>query len=133
MKGCGIGVAGGSLERNNVLTLFSWAAVVLLAFSYWFQIWKTHVHKEVRDISLTYHVLLALGFGILIFTAVQEGSTIFTVKQIATFIPVCIIIMQIIWHKRDRWHDDIDPFCSCGKELELNWKYCPWCKKESNL
>ena len=80
------------MEHSNFTQILSWTAVILLSTSYWFQIWKIHVHKEVRDLSMTYHILLALGFGILAYTAWLEGSTIFLVKQIATTIPVCIII-----------------------------------------
>jgi len=110
------------------LVIFSWAAILLLSISYWFQIWKIHVHKEVRDISLVYHFLLAIGFGILIFTAYYENSLIFTVKQIATFIPVVVIIIQIMIHKKDHWHDNIDSSCcKCRKEIELDWDYCAYC------
>ena len=106
----------------------SWIAVVLLSVSYWFQIWKIHVHKEVRDLSMTYHVMLATGFGILAFTAWVEGSIIFLVKQVATTIPVVVIICQIIYHKDDHWHDDADPYCvECKEELELDWKFCSYC------
>ena len=111
-----------------MLQVLSWAAIVALAFSYWFQIVKTQMHKEVRDISLIYHILLAFGFGVLIITAYYEDSTIFFWKQILTFIPVCVIIMQILYHRKDRWHDDLDPYCSsCKKEMEPEWKYCPFC------
>ena len=72
----------------------------------WFQICKIHVHKEVRDLSMTYHVFLALGFGILTYTAWVENSLIFLVKQIATTVPVLIIIGQIIYHKDDTWIDE---------------------------
>ena len=110
------------------LTIISWIAVFLLSISYWFQIWKIHVHKEVRDISLVYHILLSIGFGVLIVTAYYENSLIFTVKQISTFIPVTIIIFQILFHKKDRWHDNVDPTCSeCKQEMELNWNYCAYC------
>ena len=63
------------------------------------------MHKEVRDISLTYNILLAFGFGILGITAYEEGSLIFLVKQIVTTIPVIIIVIQVIYHKNDRWED----------------------------
>ncbi len=106
----------------------SWIAVILLCISYWFQIYKIHVHKEVRDLSMTYHVMLALGFGILAITAYIENSTIFLVKQIATTIPVLVIIGQIIYHKGDHWHDDDDPMCTgCNEELEPDWSVCPYC------
>ena len=110
------------------LTIISWIAVFLLSISYWFQIWKIHVHKEVRDLSLTYHFLLASGFAILALTAYAEGSTIFLIKQIATTIPVVIIIAQIFYHKQDRWHDDLLPHCKrCDEELEEDWICCPYC------
>ena len=73
-----------NFENFNFMKLLSWSAIIVLSTSYWFQIWKIHVHKEVRDLSMTYHVLLALGFGILTYTAWAENSVIFLVKQIAT-------------------------------------------------
>lgn len=85
------------------LQVLSWVAIAILTVSYWFQIWKIHVHKEVRDISLTYNILLAIGFAILGVTAYQEGSIIFLVKQIVTTIPVIIIVIQVIYHRNDRW------------------------------
>lgn len=118
---------------NMFLMTISWAAIFILSVSYWFQIWKIHVHKEVRDLSLSYNVLLAIGFGILGFTAYAEGSVIFLVKQIMTTVPVVIIIIQILYHQNDRWHDENDLKCNkCGEELELNWNHCPFCgQKES--
>lgn len=117
--------------HSDFVSILSWVAVFLLSTSYWFQIWKIHIHKEVRDLSMTYHVFLAIGFGILTYTAWAEDSIIFLVKQIATTIPVCIIIFQIIIHKEDHWHDDIDPLCEkCNEELELNWSFCAYCGHE---
>lgn len=108
--------------------LLSWIAVTVLSASYWFQIWKIHVHREVRDLSLIYHILLALGFGILGFTAFYEESVIFLIKQIATTIPVLIIIGQIIYHRNDRWHDSGASCCiSCTNEVENAWLFCPYC------
>ncbi len=116
------------MQDISFMQFLSWSAVALLSTSYWFQIWKIHVHREVRDLSMTYHVMLALGFGILTYTAYVEGSTIFIVKQIATTIPVCVIIGQIIYHKGDHWHDNDDPICtSCTQELEPDWKFCAYC------
>lgn len=112
----------------NFMQILSWTAIFLLSISYWFQIYKIHQHKEVRDLSMTYHVMLAMGFGILTYTAYAENSTIFLVKQIATTIPVLIIIAQIIYHKDDHWHDENDDFCKgCGMELEQDWNACPYC------
>jgi len=103
----------------------------MLSVSYWFQIWKIHVHKEVRDLSVIYHVLLATGFGILTYTAVAEGSLIFLVKQVMTTIPVCVIILQIYIHREDHWHDPNDPNCAkCGGELEDFWNHCAYCGRK---
>lgn len=88
-----------------LLHILSWIAIFILSISYWFQIWKIHVHKEVRDISLTYNILLAIGFAILAFTAYEERSLIFFVKQVSTTIPVIIIVFQVIYHRNDKWQD----------------------------
>jgi hypothetical protein len=115
--------------NDNIINILSWSAVALLSVSYWFQIWKIHVHKEVRDLSMTYHVFLALGFGILTFTAWKENSTVFLVKQISTTIPVIIIIIQIYVHKSDHWQDDGEAFpcLSCDGDLEYSWNHCAHC------
>lgn len=111
-----------------ILQIFSWIAIVILSISYWFQIYKIHVHKEVRDLSLSFNILLAIGFTILGATAYVEKSLIFFVKQIATTIPVIIIILQILYHKKDRWHDVNDPHCTkCKQEMEPYWNHCAFC------
>jgi len=113
--------------------IISWIAIILLALSYWFQIYKIHKHKEVRDLSIPYHILLAIGFGLLTWQAYLDNSVIFMAKQILTTIPVIIIVGQIFYHKKDKWHDDIDPICdNCSEELEIEWKYCPYCGKITN-
>ena len=110
------------------LTILSWIAVVLLSVSYWFQIYKIHIHKEVRDISLTYNILLAVGFGILAFTAYRQHSIIFLIKQVATTLPVLIICGQVLYHRTDKWHEEGAAHCeACGTELEFDWKYCSKC------
>ncbi|MDJ0652241.1 MAG: PQ-loop domain-containing transporter [Simkaniaceae bacterium] len=110
----------------------SWIAIFILSISYWFQIWKIHVHKEVRDISLTYNLLLAIGFGILGFTAYDERSLIFFVKQISTTIPVIIIVFQVIYHRDEHWKDTIGKKCEgCSKQLERRWKFCAHCGREA--
>ena len=106
----------------------SWIAVIILSVSYWFQIYRIHVHKEVRDLSIPYYCLLAIGFLILTYTAHIQGSSIFFVKQIATTIPIIIIIGQIFYHRKDHWHDDEDPICRyCESEGELDWSFCAYC------
>lgn len=116
-----------------ILSILSWIAIVILSISYWFQIWKIHIHKEVRDLSIWYNVLLAIGFIILGFTAWKERSLIFLVKQITTTIPVLVIIFQIIFHKKDRWHNTQVLLCKkCKEELEDEWNYCPFCSCHKN-
>ena len=111
-----------------MVQILSYFAIFLLAISYYFQIWKIHVHKEVRDLSMSYHVMLALGFGILTYTAHVEGSIIFLVKQVLTTVPVLILIAQILYHRKDHYHDDNFTHCDrCNKEMESDWKRCPYC------
>lgn len=118
------------MSQSPILMTISWLAILILSISYWFQIWKIHIHKEVRDLSLSYNVLLAIGFAILGVTAYAERSTIFLVKQIMTTLPVIVIIGQIIYHQGDSWHDDDDPHCKgCDKEQEVLWAFCPFCGK----
>lgn len=113
------------------LYLVSWVAIALLSVSYWFQIYKIHVHKEVRDISITYYILLSLGFGILAITAYSEGSVIFFVKQIMTTVPSIIIVLQVLYHRNDIWHDPHLKNCNkCSHEIEGCWKFCPYCGDE---
>lgn len=87
------------------LNVLSWIAVIILSIGFWLQVWKIHTHKEVRDISLAYNILLAVGFIILGVTAYFEKSAIFLAKQISTTIPVLVIIGQILYHKNDSWQD----------------------------
>ena len=116
------------MEHSLTTQVLSWLAIAILSVSYWFQIWKIHVHQEVRDLSFTYHVLLAIGFGILTYTAYVENSFIFMVKQVATTVPVIVIMLQILIHRKDRWHDDELPHCEeCHQELEDGWNFCSFC------
>ena len=121
------------MGQHKIIDVVSWIAVVLFSVSYWFQIRKIHIHKEVRDISMTYHTLLAVGSIVLAYTAWVEDSTIFVVKQVMTAIPVMVIISQIIIHKEDHWYDVKLALCSyCGERLEISWNHCPCCGEEKN-
>jgi hypothetical protein len=115
------------------MDILSWVAVVALAASYWFQIYRIHIHKEVRDLSTTYHVLLALGSSVLAVTALIDDSLIFLIKQLTTAIPALVILFQIRYHRDDHWHDDSDADClGCEEELEPDWKACPYCARLIN-
>jgi len=110
-----------------IIQVLAWCAIAILASSHWLQVWKIHQHREVRDIAIGTYWLLLLGYSLLTVAAWNEGSLIFFVRQIATFVPVTIVIFQVNYHNRDHWHDDNDPICLCGEELELEWSHCPYC------
>lgn len=69
---------------------------------------------------------------ILFFQAIKDDSPVFIAKQIAAFVPVTVIIIQIIIHRKDKWHDEFNPNCiSCKEELEMTWKVCPYCGSDA--
>ena len=110
------------------IDILSWIAIALLVVGYWLQVWRIHIHKEVRDISMPYMFCLLVGFLILAVLAVYERSLLFFVKQVATSIPVAVIIGQVIYHRRDHWHDTKLPHCvRCDSEIEEGWGFCPGC------
>ena len=103
--------------------------IFLTSVSYWFQIYKIHQHKEVRDLSKMAFSGLLLGYVCLFYGAWTEDSAIFMFKQIATGIPVAIILGQIIYHKGDHWVDASDPDCpQCGEDSEPDFSCCPYCE-----
>lgn len=111
----------------------AWLAIGVLAVSHWLQVFKIHKHREVRDISQWTYVFLLTGYCVLFVKAMIDwyagtGDLVWAIRQVGTIIPVSIVLMQVRWHKKDRWHDDGDPMCSnCSKELEPQWDYCPYC------
>ena len=108
--------------------IVSWIAIFVVSVSYWFQVWRIHVHREVRDLSLAFYGLFLVGITLLCFQAYREGSLVFFTKQVLVIIPVVIIIFQIIYHRRDSWHDENADFCVfCGAEQEGDWHCCPHC------
>ena len=115
------------------LYIASWIAIVVLSIGYWVQVWRIHVHKEVRDLSLTYYIMMAVGFAILGGTAFMEHSLLFLVKQIATTIPSVVIIFQILYHRKDRWYDPELKKCeACAQLLENRWRHCAFCGHRRN-
>lgn len=111
-----------------MITYFAYAAIAALGISYWFQVWKIQQHKEVRDISIGTFVLLLCGYSVMLLKAAEDGSSVFFWRQVATIVPVSVILFQIWYHRKDRWHDDEDPYCAnCQEELEPSWQYCPFC------
>lgn len=111
-----------------MLEVLSWFAVVLLCTSYWLQVRKIHIHREVRDLSLPMFFMLDTAFLVLAVYAFTIGSWVFFWKQMLCIVPVSIIIYQIFAHQEDKWHDDYDPICrGCKKECEPDWLHCPYC------
>lgn len=111
-----------------MLETLSWMAVVLLCSSYWLQVRKIQVHKEVRDLSLPMFSMLNTAFFVLAAYSMYIESWVFFWKQIFCILPVSIIIFQIFYHREDKWHDDYDPSCAkCLKECEPDWIHCPYC------
>lgn len=115
-----------------LIEIASWLAIVMFGVSYWLQIYKIHLHREVRDLCLSTFALLLGGYIIMFFKAFQEQSNVFMFRQIFTAVPVAIILFQIWRHRKEKWHDEIDPFCDkCGGEVEESWKFCPYCGDEA--
>jgi len=103
-------------------------AIAVLTISHIFQIWSIQKHKEVRDISISYNILQVIGFSFLTYQAYIDGSNLYIITQVASIIPVMIIIGQLIYHRKDKWHDDSDRMCSCEHEIEVDWIRCPYCE-----
>jgi len=87
------------------MEIVSWIAVTALSFSFWLQAWKIHVHKEVRDLSLTSYVLFSMAYAILAYRAFDDETWIFLVKQLGTLMPSVVIVYLILKHKDDKWED----------------------------
>jgi uncharacterized protein with PQ loop repeat len=115
------------------LQVMAWLAICILAISHWLQVYKIHKHREVRDISQWTYVFLLTGYICLFIKAILDwkagtGDFVWAARQMATIIPVTIVLFQIKWHQNDHWHDDNDVNCaSCRNELEDYWCHCPYC------
>ena len=110
-----------------------WMAIVILGFSHWAQVHKIHVHREVRDLSLGTYSMLLIGYGLVLSKAINDlmsgtSTWFYIVRQVACIIPISVVLWQIHKYKKAKWHDDDAPICTnCNKELEPDWKYCPYC------
>lgn len=120
-----------------LLQIMPWVAIGILAVSHWLQVYKIHQHREVRDISQWTYIFLLTGYIALFTKAIIDwqagtGDIVWAVRQMATILPVSIVLMQIKWHQNDHWHDDEDTNCSsCRNELEEGWCWCPYCGKNN--
>lgn len=116
-----------------IMLTLGYFAIAILAISHWLQVWKIHKHKEVRDISVWTYVFLLCGYFVLATKAYLDysqnnGDILWFFRQMATIFPVSVVVFQIWIHRKDKWHDDLDPHCAdCRKEMEPDWKHCPWC------
>lgn len=116
-----------------ILQVIPWIAIVILAISHWLQVIKIHKHREVRDISQWTYIFLLIGYIVLFTKAMVDwmagtGDIVWAARQMATIVPVSIVLCQIKWHRNDHWHDDNDINCgSCRNELESDWCHCPYC------
>lgn len=111
-----------------IADMIPWIAVVLMSVGCWSQVYRIHVHREVRDISYLYFIMLMCGYVILAIEAWNTGSNVFLGKQIAVIIPTTVILIQKYIHSQDKWHDDSDKICGrCKTELENGWNFCPSC------
>ena len=88
-----------------VMDYITGIAIAIVSVGFWAQAWRIHRHKEVRDLSLLQYISLATGYLILSFVAYGENSIVFLIKQIASFLPVLVIIAQIIIHREDKWEE----------------------------
>mgnify|MGYP003970075747 FL=1 len=116
-----------------LLQIMPWVAIGVLAVSHWLQVYKIHKHREVRDISQWTYIFLLIGYIALFTKATIDwyagtGDIVWAARQMATIIPVSIVLMQIKWHQNDHWHDESDTNCSsCRNEVEEGWCWCPYC------
>lgn len=86
-------------------TYAPWVAIVILSTSYWLQVYHIHKHKEVRDLNIWTWIGLSVGMAIMSLKAIEQNTIIFFIKQVATLVPSVIVVLQIIWHRRDKWKE----------------------------
>ena len=87
----------------EMLDYLAWGATILLVSSFIPQIWRIHVHKEVRDLSPVGFSMLFLGTLIHFLYAVKIGDMVFASKHFATLFFVAVILFQMWLHWGDRW------------------------------
>jgi len=90
---------------TDILSFGGYLAAVALSVGYWLQVWRIHVHKEVRDLSANSYVLFAVAYMLLGIEAVQIDSLLFIIKNGLVLVPTLVIIYQINYHKNDKWTD----------------------------
>ena len=90
----------------ELLELLSWVAVICLPIGYWKQVYHIHIHKEVRDLSLSSYIFFAVAYILLGVEAYAINSTVFLVKNLLVIVPTGVLIYQIIVHRKDKWVDD---------------------------
>ena len=88
---------------TDLIKFGGWTAAILLAMGYWLQVWRIHVHKEVRDISLPSYILFTIAYMLFGAEAYSINSTLFFWKNILVLVPTIVIIFQVVKHKDDSW------------------------------
>jgi uncharacterized protein with PQ loop repeat len=102
-------------------------AIVVVSIGYWAQTIKNFKTKNVNGLSATGYIFLSIGLLIMTYKAYSTGSTIFLVKQVATFVPACLTAIQIFLYRQP-----VNPkHCeSCGYVVNQFWRLCPNCTKK---
>lgn len=89
----------------EIIKILSWVASIMLIAAFIPQIWRIHIHKEVRDLSSLSFWGLMLGSGGLAVEAFLVGSGPLLFKQLATALCAGVILWQIKVHSKDRWEE----------------------------
>lgn len=87
----------------DFLSAGSWIAAGFLSVGYWLQVYRIHVHKEVRDLSAPSYVLFTFAYLLLGIEGYKINSMVFLVKNILVIIPTITIVFQIYYHQNDTW------------------------------
>lgn len=89
-----------------MLKLLTYGASILLCIGYWAQVYKIHIHKEVRDLNIWSYIAFAIAYVILGIEAYTINSTVFLFKNALVLVPTCVLIWQIKVHEGDEWVND---------------------------
>lgn len=90
---------------RDVVSVAAWVASFGAVLTLLPQIWRIHVHKEVRDLSKISFWGLAIFSTILLMEAIYLKSGIYIVKQAGSALFAFIILWQIKIHEKDKWEE----------------------------
>ena len=83
----------------------AWVASIIAILGFVPQIWRIHVHKEVRDLSKLSFWMLAVSSAVLFVEAIYLGSGVYIFKQLGALVFALIILWQIRTHEKDEWEE----------------------------